>query len=108
MRHGDVRNVLEEARVCGNADEELELGVSGARPEEGDDGGEDDGAHWVDPPLQFAAEDAGHETEAVNEEVVPMVFPENADLGVLVPQGPAVEEEAEFRGESYRNRDDGG
>ena len=37
-----------------------------------------------------------------------MVFPEDADLGVLVPEGPAVEKQREFRAEGDGDGDDGG
>ena len=36
-----------------------------------------------------------------------MVFPEDADLGVFVPEAPAVEEEAEFHGTCYTDCDCG-
>ena len=75
MRHADVGDPLLHLRVGGDADQELELAVGGVQPEGGDGDGEDDGAHWIDPPFEFAATDGGQETEAVDEEVVAVVFP---------------------------------
>ena len=76
--------MLQEARIRRDADQELELRVSRPHPQERDKDREDDGAHRIDPPVDMAAQYAGHQAEAVDEEVVAVVFPENADLGVLV------------------------
>lgn len=108
MRHGNVRDMLQEAGIRRDADEKLELRIGCSEPEEGDQDRKDDGAHGVDPPSELASEHAGHETEAIDEEIVSVVFPQDVDLAVLVPQGPAVEEEAEFGAESDGNGDDGG
>ena len=59
MRHGDVGDPLLHLRVGRDPYEELKLAVGGGEPEVGDQDGEHDGAHGVDPPLQFAAADGG-------------------------------------------------
>ncbi|OSS48738.1 hypothetical protein B5807_06873 [Epicoccum nigrum] len=97
--HGDVGDVLQHGRVGGDADQQLELGVGGAAPQEDDEDGEQHGAHGVDPPLELCAADAGENAEAVDEEVVAVVLPQDAHLAVLVAQRPAVQEEAELCGE---------
>ena len=77
-------------------------------PEGGDEAGEGEGAGGVDPPAQFGAQDAGEDAEAVDEEVVAVVEPEDADLRVVVAEGEAVEEEEEFGGEGDGDGDGGG
>lgn len=106
MRHADVGDPLLHRGVGGDADEQLELAVGGVQPEAGDDEGEDDGAHGVDPPFEFAAADGGEQAEAVDEEVVAVVLPQDADLRVGVSQGPAVAEEEEFREGGEADDDD--
>ncbi len=91
--HADVGDELLGLGVGGDADEELELAVGGAEPEDGDEQGEDDGAHGVDPPAELGSADAGEDAEAVDHQVVAVVFPQDADLRVLVAQRPAVEEQ---------------
>ena len=106
--HGDVGDELLHLGVGGDADQELEFRVRSSEPEESDQARQDDGAHGIDPPAELAAADRGEDTEAVDEEIVPVVFPEDADLAVLVPQGPCVEEEAELRAEGDADGDHGG
>lgn len=80
--------------------------VGGMQPEDADKHRKDNSAHGVDPPAQFTAADGGEDTEAVDEEVVAVVFPEDSDLGDLVAEGPAIQEEGEFRAEGDDDGDD--
>ncbi len=57
--------------------------------------------------MKFTPENAGQETEAIDEEVIAVVFPQNADLAVFISESPAVEEEAQFGGEGDSDGDDG-
>ena len=75
MRHGDVGHVLQEAGIRRYADEELEFRVRRPGPKEGDQNGQENGAHGVDPPSELATAYGSEETEAVDEQVVPVVFP---------------------------------
>ena len=50
MRHRDIRDELLRLGVGCDADQKLEFAVSGVQPQAGDENGEDDGAHGVDPP----------------------------------------------------------
>lgn len=108
VRHGDVGDPLLQLRVCRHADEELELLIRGAQPEGGDEDGEDDGAHGVDPPAEVAPAHGHEDADAVDEHVVAVVFPQDVDLRVGALQGPAVAEEAEFGAEGDGDDDDGG
>ena len=80
VRHGDIGDVLQEAGIGRDTNQELELGVRGPEPQERDQNGQDDGAHWIDPPAQLASQHARQETKAVDEEVIAMVFPQNSNL----------------------------
>ncbi|GAB1200234.1 hypothetical protein APSETT444_009604 [Aspergillus pseudonomiae] len=51
---------------------------------------------------------SGGDTEPVNEKVVAVIFPEDADLGDLVAQREAVDKEGELGAEGDDNGDDGG
>ena len=75
VRHGDIRDPLLHLRVGRHADQELEFAVGGMEPESGDEEREDDGAEGIDPPFQFRAADGGEQTEAVDEEVIAVIFP---------------------------------
>ena len=75
MRHADIRDPLLHLRVRRHANQELELGVRSMEPEYRDGEGEDDGAHRINPPFEFGAADGGEKTEAIDEEVVAVVFP---------------------------------
>lgn len=108
VRKADVRDPLLEAGARGNADEEEELAVGGAQPQAGDEAGEEDGADGVDPPIDERTTEGGQEAEGVDDDVVAVVFPENADLRVGVPQAPAVEEENGFHYAGYSDCDRGG
>lgn len=99
MCHGEVCDVLQCLRICALADEHVEFFGGCPQPEAGNEDGEDDGAHGIDPPSQFATAERGENTEAVDGEVVSVVLPEDLDLGVLMSYAVAVEEEAEFRAE---------
>ena len=89
--HRDICYMLQEARIRRNPDEELEFGICRAEPEESDEAGEDDGTHGINPPPEFATQHAGHEAEAVDDEVVAVILPQDANLTVLVTECPAVE-----------------
>ena len=108
MRHGDVGDPLLHLRVGRDPYEELKLAVGGGEPEVGDQDGEHDGAHGVNPPFQFAAAHGGEQTEAVDEEIVAVIFPEDADLRVDITEGPAVGEQGQFCSSGDGNRYHGG
>ena len=91
--HADVGDQLLGLGVGGHADEELEFLVGGAEPEDDDEQGQNDGAHGIDPPSELGSADAGEDAEAVDHEVVAVILPQDADLGVLVSERPAVEEQ---------------
>jgi hypothetical protein len=92
----DISQVLQHGSVRSHANEELELVIRSPQPQADDENGQQDGAHGINPPADFGAEDCECQSGAVDEEVVPVVFPENANLAVRVAEGKAVEEEAEF------------
>lgn len=108
VRHGDVRDPLLQLRVRRHADEQLELLVRRAQPEGGDEDGEDDGAHGVDPPADVAAADGHEDADAVDEHVVAVVFPQDVHLRVGALQRPAVAEQRELGAEGDGDDDDGG
>ena len=103
----DVGDPLLDLGIGRNANEKLELAIRRVQPECGDEHGEDDGAHRVDPPGQLAPTDGREDTKAVDEQIVAVVLPKDPDLGVLIPQRPTVEEEAQLRDESNGHGNDG-
>lgn len=92
----NIGDVLEHVRVSRHADEELELAVRGPAPQEDDEDRQHHSTHRVDPPLELRTTDTRQDTKAVDEEIVPVVLPQNADLAVLVTDRPAVQEQAEL------------
>ena len=78
MRHRDIRDQLLHLGIRSYPDEQLELVVCCVQPQASDETGQDDSAHWVDPPAELAAADRGEDTEAVDDEVVAVVFPKDA------------------------------
>lgn len=48
-------------------------------------------AIWRAVP-QLTAANTGQKTKAVDEQVIPVVLPQNANLAVLIPERPAVHE----------------
>ena len=92
MSNADVSDPLLNLRVGCHADEELEFAVCGAQPQVRNEAGEHDSAHRVDPPAQAGAADRSEQTEAVDEKVVAMIFPQDADLRVYIPERPAIAE----------------
>ncbi len=107
VRHGDVRDPLLQLRVGRDADEQLELRVRGAQPEGGDEDREHDGAHGVDPPPEVAPAHGHEDAEAVDEQVVAVVFPQDVHLRVGALERPAVAEQGELRAEGDGHDDDG-
>ena len=97
--------MLQHGCVRGYADQQLELVIRSSEPETNDKGGQDQGGHRIDPPANFGAENSASQTRTVDEKIVPVVFPENADLAVCVAEGVAVQEEAELCCESNGNND---
>jgi len=79
--------------------------IRSSEPQANNKGRQDQGCHWVDPPADFRAENSASQTRTIDEEIVPVVFPENANLAVCVAESVAVEEEAELCCESDRNDD---
>lgn len=88
----NIGDVLQHAGVCSHADQELELRICCAKPQERDQHRKDNCAHWIDPPPDLGAKDRGHETNAVDEEIVAVVFPQDANLAVRVAQRPTIAE----------------
>lgn len=80
----DIGDPLLQLRIRRHANQEHELSVRGPQPEGGDEAGEDDGAHGVDPPVEMTARERGEDTDAVDEHIVAVVFPEDADLRVRI------------------------
>lgn len=97
--------MLQHARISAHADEQLELGVGRPQPEPDDERGQQQRGHGVDPPAHFGAEHGAGQTGPVDEQVVAVVLPQDADLAVRVAQRVAVEEEAEFGCEGDANDD---
>lgn len=96
LKHGSVR---------GDADQQLELVIRSSKPEANDKGRQNQSGHRIDPPANFGTENSASQTGSVDEEIVPVVFPEDADLAVCVAESVAVQEEAELCCESDRNND---
>lgn len=94
--HADIGDELLSFSVGGNANEELEFRVCSSQPEASDEDGEDNGTSRVKPPSQLGTADRGQNTKPVDEKIIAMILPQNADLGILVAQSPTVEEEGEF------------
>lgn len=107
-----------------DADEKEELREGSVQPDDGDEAGDYDGAHGVDPPFEFGTADRGEDTEAVNQEIVSVVLPQDVNLRIpddlsqqlasrqriedsLVLNTPAVEEKGQFGCEGDRYCDDG-
>ena len=84
--------MLQHSSISRNTNEELKLRVRCPRPKEDDQNGEYHRAHSIQPPLQLRSTNTGQDTESVDEEIVPVVLPENPDLRVFVPKRPAVQE----------------
>jgi len=96
LQHGGVRRY---------ANQQLELMIRSSEPEANNKSGQDQSGHWIDPPANFRAQNSASQTRTVDEEIVPVVFPENANLTVGVAESVAVQEEAELCCESDRNDD---
>lgn len=103
----DVRDEALHLDRGDDADEQHELLERGAQPDARDEHRQDDGAHGVDPPRQLGPADRRQDTEAVDEQVVAVVLPQNVHLAVLVLDAPAVEEEGELGQEGNGHGDDG-
>lgn len=93
--------------ISSDTDEALELAVGSIKPETSDKNREDNGAHRVDPPAEFTTADRSQDTEAVDKEVIPVILPEDTNLGD-VAQSEAIEEEGELGAEGDNDSDDGG
>jgi hypothetical protein len=66
-----------------------------------------DRTHGVEPPAQLAAARGHEQAERVNEQVVPVVLPQNLDLARRLAEGVAVPEQCELdaeRGGDCRQR----
>ena len=86
----DIGDELLHFDVGSDANEELEFGIGSPEPEDDDQDREDQGTHGIDPPSQLTSSHGCEDTEAVDEKVISMVFPEDSDLGILVSQCPAI------------------
>lgn len=102
----DISDPLLHLDVCGHANQKLELGICGSQPKRRDQASEDDRAHRINPPLQLASTYRRQESEAVDDDIVAMIFPEDMDLRVDVAKRPAIEKEGQLSDESDTNRDD--
>ena len=98
MNHTDISDKLLHLSVGSNADEQLELAISGVQPQSTDQHGQNDSTHRIDPPTQLTTTDGGQNTEPVNKQIVAVILPQDADLRDLVAQGPAVQEKDKFGG----------
>ena len=96
VSHGDVSNELLHVDRRGDADEEQELAKGSVQPDTRDDDGQDSGTHGIDPPTQLGTADRRQNTEAIDEQVVAVILPQNVDLRVLILESPAVQEEAQL------------
>jgi len=101
----DVGDVLQHRSVRGHADQQLEFVIRSSEPQANNKGRQDQGGHWIDPPANFSTENSACQTRTVDEKIVPVIFPEDADLAVCVAESVAIEEEAEFCCESDRDDD---
>lgn len=108
IRLTDISNQLLHFSIGGDTNQKLKLVIGSIEPETADQDGENDSAHGINPPAQLTSTDRGQDTEPVNEEVIAVIFPEDADLGDLVAQGEAVDKEGELGAEGNDNSDDGG
>ena len=93
----DVGDMLQHGCVRRYANQQLELVIRSSKPEANDKGRQNQSGHRIDPPAKFSAENSTSQTGSVDEEIVAVVFPEDADLAVCVAESVAVQEEAEFR-----------
>ena len=103
VNEADIRDKLLYFNCGSDTDKEEELVECGVEPDDRDQAGENDSAHGIDPPLQLGTADGCKDTEAIDQQVIPVILPKNVDLGVLALQCPAIEEEEEFGGECHRN-----
>lgn len=107
VRQADVRDELLHLDAGRDAHEELELLEGRVGPDADDEEGQDDGAQRIDPPGEFGAADRRQDTEAVDQEIVAVVLPQDVDLAVLVLDAPAIQEQDELGAEGNSNRNDG-
>jgi len=77
-----------------NSDKKHKLAEGGVEPDGGDDAGENNGSHRVNPPLELRSTNRGEDTEAIDEKIISVVLPENVNLGVFIFESPAVNEQA--------------
>lgn len=104
----DISDQSQHAVVRADANQQHKLAIRRLAPQSKDQETEHDGARGVDPPAQLATADGGEDTKPVDEQVVPVVLPEDAHLRVRVAQTPAVEEQRELCAEGNADGDDGG
>lgn len=88
--------MLQHAGIRRNTNEQLEFRISCSQPQADDERRQEHGCHGIDPPPDFRTEDSACETGSVDEEIVAVVFPENANLAVCVAQSIAIQKQAEF------------
>ena len=91
-----------------DTDQQLELVVRGVQPEYADQDGKDDGAHGINPPAQLTAANGRQDTESVDDQIIAVVLPQDADLGNLVAQREAVDEQSQLGREGNHDSDHGG
>lgn len=108
VREAHIRDELLDLHARRHTHEEQELGKGRPQPDGRDDDAQEDGTCRVEPPHQLGTADGRQETEAVDEQVVAVVLPENADLAVPVLDGPRVQKQRELCGERDAHGDDRG
>lgn len=80
----DVGDELEVARVGTDANEQLEFLDGGREPQPSNNETKHDGASRINGPVDAATQDTGGKTSAVDDDIVAVIFPEDAHLAVLV------------------------
>ena len=107
-KHTDIRDELLHLRISSDTDQQLELAVGRVQPQNADKNRENNSTHRINPPAQLTATDGSENTESVNEQVIAVIFPEDANLRDLITESPAVKEESELCSESDGNGNDRG
>ena len=108
MELTDISNVLEHCCVCCYSNKELKFRVRCAAPEEDYENRQYHSTHGIKPPRQFTPSNTREHTKPIDEQVITVIFPQNAHLTVLIPYRPAVQKQTELRRKSNADGDDGG
>ncbi len=104
----NICNQLLKLHICRDPNQELKLLVGGSQPQHHDEDRQDDRAGRINPPPQPTSSDARHESKTIDDDIIPMILPQDPDLGICIPQSPTIQKQTEFRDEGYGNRNHGG